>query len=193
MEHSEQDSAHARVRAQISLSCSPWRARGQHGAPAIAGDRYCLGACARAASRTSALSDCCATAVALQTCGTAASKWKSTTIEAVADREVAAGSGSTGDPELTSATRSGQPCPTHAARAQQRWGCALRHKLYILGVPVSDLVPPYMQQVSRSRRRPWLKVKTQILSLIETRCRSVCDVLTLTWDRPGKLILMRTR
>ena len=55
------------VRAQISLSCSPWRARGQHGAPAIAGDRYCLGACARAASRTSALSDCCATAVALLT------------------------------------------------------------------------------------------------------------------------------
>ena len=40
------------VRAQISLSCSPWRARGQHGAPAIAGVRYCLGACARAASRT---------------------------------------------------------------------------------------------------------------------------------------------
>ena len=30
-------------------------------------ERYCLGACARAASRTSALSDCCATAVALQT------------------------------------------------------------------------------------------------------------------------------
>ena len=56
------------VRAQISLSCSPWRARGQHGASANAGIRYCLGACARAASRTSALSECCASAVALQTC-----------------------------------------------------------------------------------------------------------------------------
>ena len=48
--------------------------------------------------------------------GTAASKWKSRTIEAVADREVAAGSVSTGDPDLTSAARSGQACPTHATR-----------------------------------------------------------------------------
>ena len=46
----------------------PWRARGQHGAPAIAGIRYCLSAYARAAARTSALCDCCATAIALQTC-----------------------------------------------------------------------------------------------------------------------------
>ena len=67
VEHSEQDSAHARVRAQISLSCSPWRARGQHEAPAIAGTRYCVSAYARPAARTSALCDCCASAVALQT------------------------------------------------------------------------------------------------------------------------------
>ena len=54
------------VRAQISLSCTPWRARGQHGTSPIAETRYCLGACARAALRTSALSECCATAVAPQ-------------------------------------------------------------------------------------------------------------------------------
>ena len=129
MEHSEQDRAHASVRAQISLSCSPWRARGQHGASANAGIRYCLGACARAASRTSALSECCASAVALQTCASAiaASKCSSRTIEAVADREVAAGSVSTGDPDLTSAARSGQPCPTHATRPGTAKTLALDH------------------------------------------------------------------
>ena len=54
------------VCAQISLSYTPWRARGQHGTSPIAETRYCLGACARAALRTSALSECCATAVAPQ-------------------------------------------------------------------------------------------------------------------------------
>ena len=42
----------SRLVTQISLSFTPWRARGQHGAPRIAQERYCLDACARAASRT---------------------------------------------------------------------------------------------------------------------------------------------
>ena len=150
MEHSEQDRAHASVRAQISLSCSPWRARGQHGAPAIAGIRYCLGACARAASRTSALSECCASAVALQTLRIAASKCSSRTIEAVADREVAAGSVSTGDPDLTSAARSGQPCPTHATRPGTAKTLALDHNnTSTVGTPFQ----PRMQQVTSDEGR----------------------------------------
>ena len=40
------------VSVQFSLTLTRWRARGQYGAPPIAQERYCLGACARAASRT---------------------------------------------------------------------------------------------------------------------------------------------
>ena len=58
----------SRLVTQISLSFTPWRARGQHGAPPIAEGRYYLGACARAASRTSSLADCCAIAVASKNC-----------------------------------------------------------------------------------------------------------------------------
>ena len=60
------------VCAQISLSYTPWRARGQHGTPPITEKRYCLCAYARAALHTSALSECCAAAVALQNQGAAA-------------------------------------------------------------------------------------------------------------------------
>ena len=58
-----------RALTQISLSYTPWRARGQHGTPPITEKRYCLCAYARAALHTSALSECCAAAVALQTLG----------------------------------------------------------------------------------------------------------------------------
>ena len=55
-----------------SLAHTRRLARGQHDTSPIARRRYCLGACARAALRTSALSECCATAVAPQNKGAAA-------------------------------------------------------------------------------------------------------------------------
>ena len=55
-----------------SQGSAPWRARGQHGTPPITEKRYCLCAYARAALHTSALSECCAAAVALQNQGAAA-------------------------------------------------------------------------------------------------------------------------
>ena len=50
----------------------------------------------------------------------AARAYKSKAIDAAADWEVAAGSVSTGDPAPTSAARSKQPSPTHAA-ARRAW------------------------------------------------------------------------
>ena len=121
----------SRLVTQISLSFTPWRARGQHGAPPIAEGRYYLGACARAASRTSALADCCAIAVASKNC---AARHTSGT------RRVCGGARSgrcrrvgrwTGDPNLASGARSGLPCSTDARALRSAKSSALGHNNYV--------------------------------------------------------------
>ena len=94
---------------EISLSYTRWRAQGQQGAPSIAAKRYCLDPCARAASRTSAFSDVAATALCARNLGATAREQKSMPIKAAADREAAAGSGMTHEPDATSAARRGWP------------------------------------------------------------------------------------
>ena len=115
------------VSIQFSLSLTRWRARGQHGASPIAQERYCVGAwCMRARGIAHLLAAMCRIfARSAQNLAPAARAYKSKAIDAAADREVAAGSVSTGDPAPTSAARSKQPSPTHAAppgtQKPRRW------------------------------------------------------------------------
>ena len=73
----------------------------------------------------------------------AAREQESKAIDAAADREVAAGSVSTGDPAPTSAARSKQPSPTHAARPGSAKTVALDHNNIStrVGVPCRNSVP----------------------------------------------------
>ena len=89
----------SRVLTHISLPHTRWRAQGQYVACSIACNWYCLSACARAASRTSALLQLPPPARCAPNLVAAAREQNSRTIEAAANREDAAGSGSTGDPD----------------------------------------------------------------------------------------------
>ena len=131
------------VCAQISLSYTPWRARGQHGTPPITEKRYCLCAYARAALHTSALSECCAAAVALQNQGAAARgrSRRSSRLRPIGNLRPGRGGQATGDPNSTSAAGSGQPCPTHATRPGSAETLALDHNNILRRVPCGDSVP----------------------------------------------------
>ena len=135
------------VSVQFSLSLTRWRARGQHGAPPIY-TIYRPGAilprCMRARGIAHLLAAVCRIfARSAQNLAPAAREQKSKAIDAAADREVAAESVSTGDPAPTSAARSKQPSPTHAARPGSAKTVALDHNNIStrVGVPCRNSVP----------------------------------------------------
>ena len=101
----------------------------------------CMRACGIAYLRALRMLRICRSAPNLRI---AASKCSSRTIEAVVDREAAAGSGSKGDPDLTSAAHSGQPCPTDATRPGTS---ALGHILIICEGLVGSPFQAHVQHV----------------------------------------------
>ena len=147
MKHSERESGHScRECPVLTLTHSLARTRAAWGITNRPGAILprCMGVRGIAHLRAFRMLRICRSAPNLRI---AASKCSSRTIEAVADREVAAGSVSTGDPDLTSAARSGQPCPTHATRPGTAKTLALDHNnTSTVGTPFQ----PRMQQVLSS-------------------------------------------
>ena len=76
-----------------------------------------------------------------QNLGASTREHKLTTVEVVADREVAAWSGPTGEPTLTSAARSGRSCPTDAAAPGEWKILALGHNNISRREPCRKPVP----------------------------------------------------
>ena len=138
MKHSEQDSGYScREYPVLTLTHSLARTRKAWGITNRPG--AILRRCMRARGIAHLLAAVCRIfARSAQNLAPAARAYKSKAIDAAADWEVAAGSVSTGDPAPTSAARSKQPSPTHAARLSEE--DLPNHAKYPVGPPRSDSV-----------------------------------------------------
>ena len=155
MKHSEQDSGYScREYPVLTLTHSLARTRAAWGITNRPG--AILRRCMRARGIAHLLAAVCRIfARSAQNLAPAARAYKSKAIDAAADWEVAAGSVSTGDPAPTSAARSKQPSPTHAAPPGTRKTSALDNN------NISSVGSPFQPQVQHLAGSGRIRVRSK--------------------------------